>query len=384
LNIQLLCQLNLSSFAISVFNCKLASNKLIMIKKIFFIALTIIVLASCKTSMYIKENKDKTIYRTVVIDTLFQDNISIRAIVIDKNKIWYAANNSRFGFYDLKTNVKLEKNIDKDSLKLEFRSNAQTMNSVFLLNVANPALLYKVSKKDFTTKLVYQENHEKVFYDSMKFWNDKEGIAMGDPIGNYLSIIITRDGGNSWSKIQANKLPEIVNGEAAFAASNTNIVVMGNNTWIVSGGAKARVFYSSDKGETWEVYDTPIVQGKSMTGIFTADFYDSKMGFIAGGDYEVLNQNFGNKAITYDGGKNWELISENQGFGYASCVQYIPHSDGKALVSVGASGLYYSNDGGNSWLQLATDPNLFTIRFLDNHTAIAAGKNKMIRIKFLN
>jgi hypothetical protein len=29
------------------------------------------------------------------------DNISIRAIVIDANKIWYAANNSRFGFYDL-------------------------------------------------------------------------------------------------------------------------------------------------------------------------------------------------------------------------------------------------------------------------------------------
>jgi hypothetical protein len=32
------------------------------------------------------------------IDTLFQDNISIRAITADANKIWYAANNSRFGF----------------------------------------------------------------------------------------------------------------------------------------------------------------------------------------------------------------------------------------------------------------------------------------------
>jgi hypothetical protein len=29
---------------------------------------------------------------------LFQDNISIRAITADANKIWYAANNSRFGF----------------------------------------------------------------------------------------------------------------------------------------------------------------------------------------------------------------------------------------------------------------------------------------------
>jgi photosystem II stability/assembly factor-like uncharacterized protein len=383
LNIQLLCHLILRRLAIPVINCKLALNERIMKKYFFLAALTIFVLVSCKTALYEKETKDKTIYKAVVIDTLFEDNISIRAIAVDQNKIWYAANNSRFGFYDLKKNVKLEKNIGKDSLNLEFRSNAQTTNAIFLLNVANPALLYKVSKIDFTTTLVYQENHEKVFYDSMKFWNDKEGIAMGDPITDFLSIIITRDGGNSWSKISANILPKIADGEAAFAASNTNIVIKGTNTWIVSGGKKARVFYSPDKGSTWEVYDTPIVQSKAMAGIFTADFYNSKIGFIAGGDYESPNQNFGNKAITYNGGKNWELISENQAFGYASCVQYVPHSNGKSLVSVGASGLYYSYDGGYSWEQLAADKDLFTIRFVDKHTAIAAGKNKMIRIKFL-
>lgn len=354
-----------------------------MTKNISLIVLIVFVLNSCKTSVNKKESKDKTIYKSVVVDTLFQDNISIRAIVVDKNKIWYAANNSRFGFYDLKTNAKFEEKIDKDSLKLEFRSNAQTADAIFLLNVANLALLYKVSKIDFTAKLVYQENHEKVFYDSMKFWNDNEGIAMGDPIRDRLSIIVTRDGGNSWNKIPDNKLPKIVDGEAAFAASNTNIVIKGNNTWIVSGGKKARVFYSSDKGNTWEVFDTPIVQGKAMAGIFTADFYDSKTGFIAGGDYEALNQNSGNKAITYDGGKNWKLISENQGFGYASCIQYIPDSNGKSLVSIGATGLYYSYDGGNSWQQLSADRDLFTLRFVDNETAIAAGKNKMIRIKFL-
>jgi hypothetical protein len=46
-------------------------------------------------------------------------------------------------------------------------------------------------------------------------------------------------------------------------------------------------------------------------------------------------------------------MAENQGFGYASCIQYIPNSDGKSLVSVGVSGLYYSYDSGNSgnnWL----------------------------------
>ena len=83
-------------------------------------------------------------------------------------------------------------------------------------------------------------------------------------------------------KLPDSKLPKVFEGEAHFAASNTNIVVKGNDTWIVSGGKKSRVFYSSDKGNSWKVYETPIVQGKQMTGIFTADFYDDKNGFVCG------------------------------------------------------------------------------------------------------
>lgn len=345
----------------------------------FLLLLTVFFLNSCKTI----RNENKTIFTSVQIDTLFQDNISMRAIAIDGNKIWYSANGSRFGFYDLQKKDRNEKRIANDSLKLEFRSIAQTSKNIFILSVANPALLYKVSKENWTTTLVYQENNEKVFYDSMQFWNDKEGIAIGDPVEDCLSVVITRDGGNSWTKIPSGKLPKIIDGEAAFAASNTNIVIKGNDVWLVSGGKKSRVFYSADKGYSWEVYKTPITQGKTMTGIFTADFYDSNKGFVAGGDYEIPNQNFGNKAVTSDGGKTWGLIAENEGFGYASCVQYIPGSDGESLVSVGAGGLYYSYDSGKSWKQLAVDPNIFTIRFLNNHTAIAAGKDKMIRIRFL-
>jgi photosystem II stability/assembly factor-like uncharacterized protein len=96
----------------------------------------------------------------------------------------------------------------------------------------------------------------------MKFWNNKEGIANGRS-HSHLSIIVTRDGGNTWNKLPADKLPRTANGEA-FAASNTNIVIKGNNTWIVSGGMKARFLFCRWE---YEVYDTPIVQGKAMTGI---------------------------------------------------------------------------------------------------------------------
>ncbi|MEY2922488.1 MAG: hypothetical protein RL108_1114, partial [Bacteroidota bacterium] len=59
-----------------------------------------------------------------------------------------------------------------------------------------------------------------------------------------------------------------------------------------------------------------------------------------------------------------------------------PNSHGKGLISVGASGIYYSNDGGISWKQWSTDSGLYTIRLLNDYTAIAAGKNKVIRLRF--
>jgi photosystem II stability/assembly factor-like uncharacterized protein len=110
-----------------------------------------------------------------------------------------------------------------------------------------------------------------------------------------------------------------------------------------------------------------------MTGILLLIFMTLKR-IYRRGDYEALNQISPTKQNS-DGGKTWDLMAENQGFGYASCIQYIPNSDGKSLVSVGVSGLYYSYDSGNSWKQLATDSSLFTIRFIDNQT-IAAGKKK--------
>ena len=351
-------------------------------KNILSILSLFALLISCKTGSYDNLKLNGSEFQSVEIDTLFHDKISIRAIEIDKNKIWYAADKGRYGFYNLVTNQKKENTITKDSLKLEFRSIAQTFNHVYILNVANPALLYQISKEDSSAKLVYEESHEKVFFDSMRFWDNKEGIAMGDPIDDCLNIIVTRNGGSSWNKIPCDKLPKVITGEAAFAASNTNIIIKGNHTWIVSGGKSSRVFYSPDRGNTWDVYNTPIVQGKTMTGIFTADFYDAKIGLVAGGDYENRNQNFGNKAITSDGGKTWKLIAENHGFGYASCVQYVRNSKGKSIVSVGFSGVYYSSNAGETWKQLSSDSTLHTIRFINETTAVAAGQNKMIRITF--
>lgn len=348
-------------------------------KKAIVLSVFAILFVGCKAQ--VKTNK--TTFTSIVIDTLLNDKINIRAIAINDDKVYYAANENRVGYLNLSNKGKFERKINKDSLKMEFRSIAVTNEAVFIVNVGNPAVLYKFSKDLMLKQIVYEEKHEKVFYDSMQFWNDNDGIALSDPTTDCLAILLTKDGGKSWTKPNCNGLPKMIDGEAAFAASNTNIIIKGTTTWIVSGGKKARVFYSKDKGNSWKSYETPMDQGEAMTGIFTADFYNDKIGFIAGGNYEKPTQNFKNKAITKNGGKTWKLVGENTGFGYASCIQFVPNSDGNELVCVGTSGLFYSNDKGTTWKQLSQDSSLYTIRFIDQNNAIAAGKDKIIKIKFL-
>ena len=349
-----------------------------MLHKLYLIALFCCLFTSCKTAIV----NPQITYHKVVIDTLLQSSMSIRALDYNQSKVYYGANKNKVGYIDLITKQKFERSITKDSLRLEFRSIAVTSEAVFVLSVGNPALMYRFSKDLLSKELVYEEHHEKVFYDGLKFWNDKEGIAIGDPIDGAFSLVLTSDAGHTWKKSPVALSPKALEGEAIFAASNSNLIVKNRKAWFVTGGKSARVFSSSDGGKIWNNYTSPISQGETMTGIFTADFYDEKLGIVAGGNYDKPNQNYSNKAITNNGGKTWELIADHSAFGYASCIQFIPGSNGNSLVSVGASGLYYSNNKGTTWVPLSNDGSLYTIRFIDSTTAIAAGKNKIIRLRF--
>jgi photosystem II stability/assembly factor-like uncharacterized protein len=271
---------------------------------------------------------------------------------------------------------KFVKLFEKDSIyNPNFRALACTSTSVFSISIGNPALLYKDGV------LVYKESNEKVFYDAINFWNDKEGIAIGDPIDGCLSIIITRDGGATWEKQSCEIAPKVANGEAAFAASDTNIAIIGNNTWVATGGAKSRVLFSSNKGKSWAVYEPPIIQGTSTTGIYSIDFYDQHIGFAIGGDYTKPAANIQNKIKTTDGGKTWTLVANGQSPGYRSCVQFVPNTNGKSLVAVGFRGIDYSNDFGSSWMHLS-DEGFYTLRFLDHNTAFAAGNGRVVKLHF--
>ena len=335
-------------------------------------SLLLILVFSCS------DTQKKTRFSTVTIETVFEDSLSIRAIELMGNSLAFAANNGAFGTVNLASG-NVRSNVEKyHTIIPEFRAITANATDFFMLSVANPALLYKTGEDD-KMDLVYIEEGETVFYDAMTFWNNREGIAVGDSMNGCLSIIITRDGGHHWSKIPCSDLPNAPEGEGAFAASNTNIKVVGDKAWIAT--TSGRIHFSPDRGKTWEVFQTPIINAEPTQGIYSIDFWDENLGVVIGGDYTKPEINNSNKAITKDGGKTWQLLADGHDPEYKSCIQFVPNSEGNAIVVVGFTGISYSNDMGNSWKQLSDEP-FYTIRFLNDSVAYAAGQNRISKLTF--
>lgn len=366
------------------------------IMKYFFLQLLVIVFFfSCEKKETIKPRD----FSKVEIEHLMQDStLNVRAIEISNNELWYTGSDGITGSYELlgynralktskvfkrmkevvhsKGSFKIRQ-MNSDTTGYELRSISKINDLLFTLTIGNPAILTKYDS--IGKKIVYTENHPKAFYDSMDFWNDEEGIAIGDSTDGCLSIIITRDGGATWTKLSCDDLPKGLENEGAFAASDTNIAIVGDNTWVAT--TAGRVYYSADKGKTWDVFDTPIIKEKDTEGIYSIDFYDALNGFAIGGDYTQPDDNSTNKIKTSDGGKTWQLVAKNQNPGYRSCVQYIPNRGGKELVALGFRGIDYSNDSGSSWKHLS-DEGFYTLRFLNDSTAYAAGAGRISKLTF--
>ena len=307
----------------------------------------------------------------------FEIDCSIRALEVENDSTcWFAGSKNKFGYTKDFGKTWKENVIKYDTFDLEFRSISITTNSVFILSIGSPALLFKIDKKTLNYKLVYKETEEKAFYDSMQFWDDENGIAVGDPTENCMSVIITKDGGNTWNKISCEYLPSSKEGEAAFASSNTNISLVDQKAFIATGGKEANVLVASEYGKSWEKYKTPIIQGEKMTGIFSLDNFSIDTAIIAGGNWSSKEKTVKAMAITKDGGINWQLKENNPG--YISCIQYIPKTN--SLVACSSNGIYYSEDLAESWEKMSEE-GYYSLRISENGQYLYfSGKNKLMNV----
>lgn len=252
--------------------------------------------------------------------------------------------------------------------RLDFRDiDAVSATTAYVLSIGDGTLsrIYKTTDAGLTWTMQFANADADAFFDAMAFWDADHGIAISDSVKGAFVIITTEDGGKSWNRVPADRLPAALDNEGAFAASGTNVTVFGtSHAWFGTGaGARARVLHTPDRGRTWTIADTPLRSGQT-SGIYSIAFRDAMNGVVVGGDYSKETEAVDNAAVTKDGGRTWTLVTGLTGF--RSVVAYVPGQK-TAMVAVGPQGTDVSADDGRTWTKVE-GPGFDTFSFVRGAT----------------
>ena len=186
-------------------------------------------------------------------------------------------------------------------------------------NDTNNFMIYKTIDGGATWTVEFTNKTTNAFYDCMAFWGPDRGIAHSDSVHGIFPDLRT-DNGNYWGPIT--DMPPALSGEASFSSSGTCITTQGeNNAWITTGGSTiSRILATTDGGDTWNAYDTPLVSSPSAGG-FSVAFRDASNGVVGGGDLNVNDH--ADFARSSDGGQTWSLTTQPPVKGTIFCLAYV-------------------------------------------------------------
>jgi photosystem II stability/assembly factor-like uncharacterized protein len=135
---------------------------------------------------------------------------------------------------------------------LDFRGVvAFSADQAFLMSAGpgDQSRIYHTSDAGQHWQLQFTATNPKAFFDSIAFWDPTHGIVLGDPIPDKtgketgkdsgqlkFQLLITTDG-QTWTPIPPSQLPPALDGEGAFAASNTCLAILHNYSVIPSAAA---------------------------------------------------------------------------------------------------------------------------------------------------
>ena len=213
-----------------------------------------------------------------------------------------------------------------------------------IMAVDSPAYILRTADGGHTWNKVYENHNNGIFLDAMVFESRQHGYVIGDPLNGRFLLLETRDSGASWQESKLIAHLPAAEGEACFAASGTNVQMIGEKPAIAVGGSSAYLIHNRKK------IPLPVLAGKSTTGPNSLGVSNNTC-VVVGGDFQQPNDTTGVAAYSPDGGLTW-YSATRQPTGYRSCVEWLGD---KNWIACGLNGIDRSDDGGKTWTNLSRE-----------------------------
>ncbi len=226
-----------------------------------------------------------------------------------------------------------------------------------IASAGTPAVIMQTHDGGQSWNEVFRHPSNMAFFDGLKFWDKRRGIAFSDPVDGRLLIATTADGGASWQVVAPEKLPFAREKEGGFAASNSALCVGPKGlAWIGTGGtvsAESRVYCTNDFGANWSISTCPLVSD-TAAGIFSLAFRaDEKLLIAVGGDYRPEAASKTTAAFSRDLGLTWQKAAQAPHmFVSAVCLEENRQDAQRKMISTGPTHSYQS-DQGDYWQPFA-------------------------------
>lgn len=270
-------------------------------------------------------------------------------------------------------------------------------------NLPQDFAIYKTEDGGTTWTQQFDNQLVGAFYDCFAFWTATNGIAQSDSVNGVFPDLITTNG-MTWQSI-ANNMPPALPGEASFAASGTCVATQGTgNAWIATGGSSiARILATTDGGNTWAAYDTPLHSSPTAGG-FSVAFRDASNGVLGGGDLSAENTYTAAQfATSHDGGQTWTLTREPPVQYPIFCLAYLSNTTGigggnqvraaakrsptdytqYVVITADIGGAAWTPDEGNTWYQLLGVNGYWAVAFANPQNGWMVGTNgEILKISF--
>lgn len=267
--------------------------------------------------------------------------------IVDDNVIWARSNAA--SLFSISTDGGNTWTANPATLPTGFSVSSMSATSAttaYICGNGSGTGVHKTTNGGITWTLLNTDFTPGDFVNTIHFFDELNGVVLGDYDDGYFEIYTTSNAGATWTRVPPSNLPAPQEGEWGVSE---RYVAVGSTIWFVSNTweSPTRLFKSTDKGITWQA--TAIDQMVPAGGIPNLTFLNQNFGILT---YSDMENSITTRYQTNDGGQTFTMMEVNglPAFNPLERMSFIPGTF--YVVAIDGANSLLSKDFGANWTVL--------------------------------